>query len=93
VAIRPNNGHWYPLCVVVSQDKVTPPVYLRHALNNGLLFIYRDIFGLDIVGYTARMSQEIQFQPLWLDIVGLFLMVLGIWPLIRTFQQAGESKP
>jgi len=69
------------------------PCIFGHALNNGLLFIYRDIFGLDIMGYTTGMGRENQFQPIWLDLIGALLMVLGIWLLIDMFQQAGKSSP
>lgn len=67
------------------------PCIFGHALNNGLLFIYRNIFNLDISGYTMGMGQEIQFQPLWLDAIGILLMVLGIWLLFHLFQQKAET--
>lgn len=67
------------------------PCIFGHALNNSLLFIYRDMFNLHISGYTAGMGQEVQFQPLWLDAVGLVLLICGIWLLIFLLQRAGES--
>jgi len=67
------------------------PCIFGHALNNSLLFIYRDMFNLHISGYTAGMGQEVQFQPLWLDAVGLLLLICGIWLLIFLLQRAGES--
>jgi len=66
------------------------PCIYGHALNNGLLFIYRDIFNLDISGYTTGMTRGVQLQPLWLDAVGVLLMVCGIRLLIQLFQQNGE---
>ena len=68
------------------------PCIFGHALNNGLLFIYRDILGLDILGYTAGMGGAVQFQPLWLDLVGALLMVSGIWLLMHLFGQAGTYR-
>jgi membrane protease YdiL (CAAX protease family) len=67
------------------------PCIFGHALNNGLLFIYRDIFRLDISGYTGGMGQGFQFQPLWLDIIGLILLGSGIWVLIRRFRHFGNA--
>jgi hypothetical protein len=63
------------------------PCILGHALNNGQVFILRDIFGLDISGYTTGVGGEVQFQPLWLDAVGAVLLVCGIWLLTRLFRQ------
>lgn len=63
------------------------PCIFGHALNNGQVFILRDIFGLDISGYTAPVGGQVQFQPLWLDAVGAVLLVFGIWLLARLFRQ------
>jgi len=67
------------------------PCIFGHALNNSLLFIYRDMFNLHISGYTTGMEQGAQFQPLWLDAVGLVSLICGIWLLIFLLQRAGES--
>ena len=67
------------------------PCLFGHALNNSLLFIYRDIFNLHISGYTTGMGQGVQFQSLWLDAAGLILLICGIWLLMQLLRQAGES--
>jgi len=68
------------------------PCILGHALNNGQVFILRDIFGLDISGYTTGVGGEVQFQPLWLDAVGAVLLVCGIWLLTRIFRQRAYAR-
>jgi membrane protease YdiL (CAAX protease family) len=67
------------------------PCLFGHALNNSLLFIYRDILNLHISGYTTGMGQGVQFQPLWLDAAGLMLLICGIWLLMQLLRRAGES--
>jgi membrane protease YdiL (CAAX protease family) len=78
------------------------PCIFGHVLNNGQVFILRDVFGLDISGYTVAMGGEVQFQPLWLDAVGAVLLVFGIWLIVRLFRQrayvrlqepSGEESP
>jgi len=73
------------------RTKSLVPCILGHALNNALVFIYRDIFGLDITGYTTPGANGVQFQPFWLDLLGGLLLLLGLAMLIRVFGKAGQS--
>jgi membrane protease YdiL (CAAX protease family) len=75
------------------RTKSLVPCIFGHALNNGLVFIYRDVFGLDMAGYTTPGSYGVQFQPIWLDLVGALLLVLGLSVLIHVFGKAEQPAP
>jgi hypothetical protein len=57
------------------------------------VFIYRDVFGLDMAGYTTPGSYGVQLQPIWLDLVGALLLVLGLSVLIHVFGKAEQPAP
>lgn len=49
-----------------------------HFLNNGIyLFIIR--FNIDLQGFNTAYQVQGEFQPLWLDFTGIFLMILGLF--------------
>ena len=47
---------------------------------------------LEIPGLTSELT-KVEFQPLWLDLVGLLLAGLGLWLLIRMFGKADDISP
>lgn len=75
------------------RTKSLVPCIFGHALNNGLVFIYRDVFGLDMAGYTTPGSYGVQLQPIWLDLVGALLLILGLSVLIHVFGKAEQPAP
>lgn len=62
------------------------PCLFGHALHNAVPLILMGIFQLEIQGFTSEPT-AVEFQPLWLDLVGLLLAGLGIWLLIREFRE------
>lgn len=54
------------------------PCILGHALNNGLPAIMQAVH-LEVRGYSTGISGPVQFQPLWFDLVGAWLLVVGLW--------------
>ena len=65
------------------------PCIFGHALANALIFIVLHIFHLEIRGYTS-VPPQIEFQPLWFNVVGLLLIGVGVWFLIQMF---GKDDP
>lgn len=56
------------------------PCVLGHLINNSMPFVAASIPGFEIPGYTSSASEAILFQPLWFDMAGLALLVVGlIW--------------
>lgn len=62
------------------------PCLFGHALANAVPLILIGILHLEIQGFTIGTT-TVEFQPLWLDLVGLLLAWLGIWLLIRKFRE------
>ena len=62
------------------------PCLFGHALHNAVPLILIGIFHLEIQGFTSEPT-TVEFQPLWLDLVGLLLAWLGICLLIRKFRE------
>jgi len=67
------------------------PCLFGHALHNAVPLILMGIFHLEIQGLTSATT-AVEFQPLWLDLVGLLLTWLGMWLLIRMFRET-ETTP
>jgi membrane protease YdiL (CAAX protease family) len=58
-----------------------------HAIFNALPIIFIRIFHIKIPGFTADMNKFSGFQPLWLDLLGLILLISGIYLSIRLFEK------
>lgn len=63
------------------------PCLFGHAFSNAMPLILSGILNLEIAGITSDVT-KVEFQPLWLDIVGLLLAGSGIWILARMFRKA-----
>jgi membrane protease YdiL (CAAX protease family) len=60
-----------------------------HFFNNTLYTItvkYRDL--IPIRGFNANFATPVQFQPLWFDVMGLVILVLGTALLIKGVKKA-----
>lgn len=57
---------------------------LIHAFDNSLGFIAKDLLKLDIQGYTTDISL-VSHQPIWFDMIGVVLLITGVFLLIRVF--------
>ena len=61
------------------------PCLFGHALNNALPIILLAYPQLKIPGYSNEVAEQVEFQPLWFDALGLLLAGMGIWWLYREF--------
>ena len=68
------------------------PCLFGHALANALPLTASVLLPFEIPGYTSDF-RTIQFQPLWLDLMGLALAVIGIWLLIHQFRKSSDIVP
>jgi membrane protease YdiL (CAAX protease family) len=62
------------------------PALFAHSLMNGMPILIIKIFKLQIVGYSW---QGLAFQPLWLDLIGLLLILVSVglfWLFKGNFQ-------
>ena len=64
--------------------------FLGHAFANALPLAATVLLPFEIPGYTSDYG-TVTFQPLWLDFVGVVLVVLGIWLLIRQFRKTRDT--
>jgi len=67
------------------------PCLFGHAFSNAMPLILSGILKLEISGVTTDVT-KVEFQPLWLDILGLLLAGSGIWILARMFQKASTRR-
>ena len=66
--------------------------FFGHALANALPLAATVLLPFEIPGYTSDFG-TVTFQPLWFDLVGVALVVLGIWLLIRQFRKSSDTVP
>ncbi len=58
---------------------------IGHALNNFMPLLVSRILKLSIQGYTVEYASQTVLQPLWFDMLGIVLLVSGVWFSIRVF--------
>jgi membrane protease YdiL (CAAX protease family) len=58
------------------------PCVFAHALFNGMPLLLVNLLNLSIPGFSGDLGVEVEFQPIWLDIVGLSLACFGLWLLV-----------
>lgn len=63
------------------------PCLVGHSLNNSIAAIFSH-FELPGLITIADFMQPVEFQPWWLDLSGLLLMILGLW----WFSRASNSR-
>ena len=66
--------------------------FLGHAFANALPLAATVLLPFEIPGYTSAYG-TVQFQPLWFDLVGIVLAVIGIWLLIHQFRKSRDAGP
>lgn len=74
------------------QTRSMLPCFLGHAFANALPLTVSVLLPFEIPGYTSDF-RTVQFQPLWFDLMGLVLAVIGIWLLIHQFRKTGDTVP
>lgn len=61
---------------------------LGHSLNNSIQYFMIYLFGMSIPGYTTEMD-IVQHQPIWFDILGVFILsfsILLLSKIIKSFE-------
>lgn len=68
------------------------PGILVHAINNAIPFILVKVLSVEIPGLTTLTGEKVTFQPLWLDLLGFFLLVAGVMGILVLFKPAETEK-
>jgi len=50
---------------------------VAHGLYNSMPILFSRIFSVEIPGFTTG-SENVHFQPAWFDVLGLFLLIIGV---------------
>lgn len=69
-------GIVFALVAIDSKSLLTP--ILAHAYNNGIAFLYMTLGAGKISGIGNKLSDPVEFHPLWLDITGVICLIIGI---------------
>ena len=77
--------------VCIKTNSILLPMYMHffYGCMNVLAVRYRDIF--DVIGFNANFIVPREFQPLWLNIIGLLLLVLGIFLTKKGLEKTKNS--
>ena len=69
------------------------PCIFAHAVNNSAGFL-AELIPVEIPGFTGGLSGPVEFQPVWLDALGLVLLAVSFTVLRRLFKEdALEREP
>ncbi|MGH7644923.1 MAG: lysostaphin resistance A-like protein, partial [Gemmatimonadales bacterium] len=69
------------------------PCLFGHALNNAVPAVAVHLFRVEIPGYTGALTEAVQFQPLWFDLLGLVLVSAGLgWTAGLLEKTDGEGR-
>jgi hypothetical protein len=68
------------------------PCLFGHALNNGVPVILLALPLMKIPGYSTELTDQVEFQPLWFDLLGFALAGLGFWRLRREFAKCDDRR-
>ncbi|MGH7597928.1 MAG: lysostaphin resistance A-like protein [bacterium] len=74
------------------QTRSLLPCLFGHALNNGLTLIPLIVPQLKIPGYFNESPDQVVFQPLWFDLLGLLLAGTGMWWLYHEFMKMDAER-
>ena len=67
------------------------PCFFAHALMNAIPLVLLDFYDLDISGFSGSLT-EVEFQPLWLDVLGLLLVGFGLRLLVQMLGKASDEE-
>lgn len=68
------------------------PCIFGHALHNGLTWAIQ-FLPIEISGLNSNpLTIPPQFQPLWLDLIGLILLFVGIWGLMKAIKKSSPAR-
>jgi len=70
------------------------PCVIAHALYNAQIMVVPKLLAFEIPGFTCSTAApgEAQFQPVWLDAIGLVLLAIGIVGLAKTLPADGAHE-
>ena len=80
VAVGAIFGWWY------VRTRSLVPCLFGHAFYNGIPILLYGVMGLEIPGLTSDPSGPVQFQPFWMDALGVLLLLLGLTSTDRVFR-------
>ena len=72
------------------QTRSLLPCILGHALNNAVPLVLIGVLDVEIEGFTSDPT-AVQFQPSWLNLIGLLCASWGLWHLAQAFAPTGDS--
>lgn len=70
---------------------IWPPV-IAHASYNGIAWLALGALKIEIPGFSTDItSQEVIFQPLWFNLIGLMAFGAGLYSLMEIFRRRDEA--
>ncbi|EQA37597.1 CAAX protease self-immunity [Leptospira inadai serovar Lyme str. 10] len=80
---------YYFAWLVAKTGSVAQPI-LAHMVFNGFPILVKHGFQIKIEGYTGESMANGLLQPIWLDILGIVIMVFGMLISITLFRQRSK---
>ncbi len=78
--------------LLLRTNSIWPAMYL-HALNNGMAYL-ASVLNIRIPGYSSSAEGGHSFQPMWFDLTGLILVLVGLALLWLCLEgREGKSPP
>lgn len=71
------------------QTRSLIPCILGHAVNNAVPLVLIGVLDIEIEGFTSSPAAAVEFQPAWLNLVGLLCAGWGLWRLVQAFATTG----
>ena len=71
------------------QTRSLIPCIFGHALNNAVPLVLIGVLDVEIEGFTSLPATAVEFQPAWLNLLGLLCAGWGLSRLIRVFAATG----
>jgi len=76
------------------QTRSLIPCILGHAVNNAVPLVLIGVLDIEIEGFTSSPAAAVEFQPAWLNLVGLLCAGWGLSRLVQAFATTGgDSEP
>ena len=77
--------------IYIETESIIPCIY-AHAFYNGFISILLRFTDLDIPGFSSALPSGQFLQPLWFDLLGLGLIVVGVFGLVIVFRVQNSTK-